>query len=237
VKLTKKQQEQIKKQLLQHQRPTLEAKMVLDAKTTLTLTIQKGVVGSDIMSSGIYLAKFLYKHKNIYQKKICLDMGCGPGTQGLIMAKYGATGVLCTDISPLAIKNTQENAKKMKLHVHASVSDLFKNIPKQKFDVIVFNHPFFPEEAENFGDEITKDVMLRKSMLGGTTLIHDFLKDVSSYLKKNGVLIMPFFRFAGKENDPGRYAKKYKLKIVKKEKVLSKQGLQKGDFSIYVFSW
>jgi len=235
--LTKKQQEQVAMQLKRHYRDTIKTKIDLAKGISLNIIVQKGVFGSDIMSSGIYLARFLYQHKTIYTGKNCLDMGCGPGTQGLIMALYGAKQVDLSDISQIALDNTQENIEFHKLSKKCMVyvSDLFANLAKRKkYDIIVFNHPFFPEEAENFGENVINDVMLRKSMLGGTELVKRFFKEVRKYLRnKSSLIIMPYFHFAGDENDPANHVERYGLNILDDQRIKSRQGLQLGDFSIY----
>lgn len=237
MSFTKIQQEQVEKQLERHKRKDLIAKIPLNNKNNfLEIEIDNGVFGSDIMSSGIYLAKFLYSNKKLYKNKFCLDMGCGPGTQGLIMSKYGAKQVILTDISKKAVINTIKNIKRLNLKNSISFeSDLFNNIPINKFDVIVFNHPFFPGEASKHKLN-NNDTMLRKSMLGGTKLVKKFFKYSKNYLKNNGIIIMPYFHFAGKENDPANHVKKFGLRIKKEKRIKSSQGLQLGDFSIYVIS-
>ncbi len=148
--LTKEQKEQVAMQLEKHNRDDVKSKITLDSNKEFELIVERGVFGSDIMSSGIYLAKFLYIHKSLYSNKVCLDMGCGPGIQGLIMAKYGAKHVDLSDINSKAVENTKKNIKlhNLKKMASAYVSDLFAGLPKnKKYEVIVFNHPFFPKEA------------------------------------------------------------------------------------------
>jgi methylase of polypeptide subunit release factors len=236
MKLTTIQQKQVLMQLKKHQRKTIKASVELAKGKKLGFSVQEGVFGSDIMSSGIYLAKFLFAQKKLYKGKACLDMGCGPGTQGLIMALYGGKSVDFSDINAKAVANTRKNVAfhNLNLECNAYVSDLFKQIPKKQYDIIVFNHPFFPEEAKNFGSKVTKDVMLRKSMLGGTTLLQKFMSEVGTYLKKDGILIMPYFHFAGEANDPAMHIKKYNLNIIHEYLIRAKQGIQLGKFSIYL---
>lgn len=83
-----------------------------------------------------------------YTKSVC-DMGCGMGVLGQYALKYGAKKVVQGDINPSAIKNAELNKKKYrykneKLKIYQS--DCFDNIPKQIFDVIVFNIPFHSEQ-------------------------------------------------------------------------------------------
>jgi len=47
---------------------------------------------------------------------------------------------------------------------------------------------------------------------------------------------MPYFHFAGEENNPANHTEKYDLKVSQEHKVKSDQGLQKGDISIYLIS-
>ncbi|MFA5993211.1 MAG: methyltransferase [Candidatus Pacearchaeota archaeon] len=238
MELTKAQKEQVERQLRQHNRNDVKAKLTIKEGEDFELIIKRGVFGSDFMSSGMYLVRFLYHHQDLFSNKLCLDMGCGSGIQGLVMARYGAKHVDLADINKKAVENTKENIKLHNLQkkTKAYVSDLFTNLPKdKKYEVILFNHPFYSEEAENFGKEFFDDVILRKSMLGGTELIKRFFREVKSHLKdKNSLIIMPYFHFAGKENDPARHVKDYDLYVFNEERIKSNQGIQLGEISMYV---
>lgn len=77
-------------------------------------------------------------------KRIC-DMGCGPGIVGLFSLHNGATHVVQADINPNAIENAKENNvlngfREDRITTH--LSNCFDNIPKTKFDIIVFNMPY-----------------------------------------------------------------------------------------------
>ncbi len=83
--------------------------------------------------------------KNLVQgKKVC-DMGCGPGIVGLFALYHGAAQVVQADINPSAVDNAKENNT---LHgfeenkIKTYLSDCFDSIPKEKFDLIVFNMPY-----------------------------------------------------------------------------------------------
>lgn len=85
---------------------------------------------------------------NIIQKnpqwKRLLDVGTGPGTLGLALKhQHKHLHVTLTDISPKALKLTQENAESLKLEVTTIESDLWQNITGL-FDVIVSNPPYIP---------------------------------------------------------------------------------------------
>jgi len=236
--LTDAQREQLKKQLALHDRASGMQSIELSDGVRLDLFIERGVFGSDIMSSGLYLARFLYKRQDLYRGRACLDMGCGPGTQGLVMGSYGAASVVFADVSEKAIDDTKRNVELHRLtHATAYVSDLFSGLPvNQRYDVIVFNHPFFPERAERFEDDPMHDIELQRTMLGGTALVRRFFSGAGSFLNKNGILIMPYFYFAGPENDPRTHAGRAGFAIREDEKIQSTTGLQRGEISISVFT-
>jgi methylase of polypeptide subunit release factors len=78
---------------------------------------------------------------------IC-DMGCGMGIIGLFALQQGAKRVVQADINPLAVENAKANIAfyhypDRKIQVFES--NCFDNVPKQVFDVIVFNVPFHNE--------------------------------------------------------------------------------------------
>ncbi len=83
-------------------------------------------------------------------KKVC-DMGCGPGIVGLFSLQNGASQVVQADINPSAVENAQENNT---LHgfgeneIKTYLSDCFDNIPKEAFDIIVFNMPYHCDEIK-----------------------------------------------------------------------------------------
>ncbi|MDO8537824.1 MAG: methyltransferase [archaeon] len=233
---TKIQERQVRKQLKRHNRPSGEREIILGKGKKLKLFIQRGVFGSDIMSSGMHLARFLFENQKLYKNKVVLDMGCGPGTQGLVMAKFGAKSTNLADISSVAIQNAKQNIQELRVrNAKAIESDLFSKIPNKRYDVIVFNQPYFSGNHQKFSGDPNRDPNLRKSMLGGTKLIHKFLKQVPNFLKKDGILIMSYFHFAGPENNPTNHVAKYGFKIIKEDNFNSRKGLQKGNMSIYVF--
>jgi len=226
------------KQLKAHDRGPGTATIYLNKIESLELRIERGVFGSDIMSSGFHLARFLYRFRKFYCGKDVADIGCGPGTQGIVMAKYGALSASLSDISPKAVENARRNVEYHKLsNIDVRQGDLFTTFPSnRKYDFIIFNHPYFCGDAEEFTGDPNEDVMLRKSMLGGTDLIKQFFHQVPQYLREDGLIIMSYFHFAGPENDPASHVEKYGLEIVKEVKVQSTKGLQRGEFSMYLIA-
>ena len=225
--LTDIQKKQIKLQLSYHKHKDYFVDIKFgDREILKNFLIKENVFRSDIMR-GMYLAKYLYFNNGRYKQKKVLDLGCGPGILGLITAKRGAKKVVLTDISDFAVNNTNQNIINFKLKKIATTyqSDLFENI-KTKFDIIIFNHPFFP------GNPI-KNNIISKSMLGGTKLIHQFLEGAKNHLLKGGIIIMPFFSLAGKYNDPKIQGKKHNYIVTEKFNLKLNSILHKGKYFIY----
>jgi release factor glutamine methyltransferase len=83
-----------------------------------------------------------------------LEMGSGSGVISLIAARCGAT-VVSVDINPVAVGCTRVNAERNNLsdRVTALESNLFQSIAgDSRFDYIIWNPPFFPDEATNDGE-------------------------------------------------------------------------------------
>ena len=117
------------------------------------------------------------KNKNL---KI-LDMGAGSGIQAQTCKNLGFNNILCADISREAIESL-ENKK-----FNAVKSDLFSNINKKsKFDLIIFNPPYLPEDK----DEPKDSRLVTTAGKKGYEIIVKFLKQAKIYLKKEGIILL-----------------------------------------------
>ncbi len=228
--LTAKQKKICDLRLAEHKHKRYEVDIKL-----ADITLKNFIVDSDVFrpetTSGFYLARFLSGHKDLYNGKEILDMCCGSGIQGVVMGLKGAKRVSFRDISIEAVKNAKENVQRFGLSSKSVVSqgDLFDNI-KGKFDVIVCNHPFFDSDP-------LKNEPITRAWFNSGELIVRFLREAPNYLKDGGIILIPFFPFAGKKNDPKLHAKKqgYKVEIIHNE-IISDENIQKGEFIIYGIS-
>ncbi|MEM4263968.1 MAG: methyltransferase, partial [Candidatus Woesearchaeota archaeon] len=113
-----------------------------------------------------------------------LDMCTGTGIQALAAAESSRVKkVLAVDINREAI----DYAKKHSAHkkIKYVVSDLFSKVPKQKFDTIICNPPYLPQQAQ------IRDIATEGGKLG-YEFIERFLAEAGSYLKSDGNILLVF---------------------------------------------
>lgn len=80
-------------------------------------------------------------------QKRFLELGCGSGLIAIVAEKKGAM-VTASDINPVAIDYLRKNAALNKAELSVIHSDLFQNIPKQPFDVIAINPPYYKKDPK-----------------------------------------------------------------------------------------
>jgi len=97
-----------------------------------------GVFSKDRIDKG---SRLLLESVEPLTKERVLDLGCGWGAIGIIIARlYPQADVHLSDINPRAISLAKKNAKKNFVNVHVHRSDIFQRIDAQ-FDVILTNPP------------------------------------------------------------------------------------------------
>jgi release factor glutamine methyltransferase len=149
-------------------------------------------------------------NKNIKKQLKILDMGSGSGIQAKICRKLGFKNILTTDINPNAVNNLKKQKFK------SIKTNLFSNIKKNKknkFDIIIFNPPYLPENK--YDNE--KDTTGGKK---GYETIIKFLKQAKPYLTKNSVILLLISSFS-KSNIIKKQAKTlgYNLKLLEKKTI------------------
>ena len=133
----------------------------------------------------------LQKHVRKYAKGICLDVGTGSGIQALEALKKGSK-VIAVDINKNIIDCLNKKYKNKK-NIKFYQSDLFFALKKKsKFDTIIFNPPYLPEDAR------LKDLALDGGKKG-YEILERFLNEADNYLKENGIILIVFSSLIGKE--------------------------------------
>jgi release factor glutamine methyltransferase len=120
-----------------------------------------------------------------------LDIGTGSGLQAIISAKQGGE-VIATDINPEAIECAKKNAEKNGVEIEFRVCDLFESITG-KFDLIIFNSPYLPEESAPAEKEPIDQ------SYAGAGKIKEFLEQYKKFLKPDGYALLVYSSLSGVE--------------------------------------
>jgi len=122
---------------------------------------------------------------------IGLDIGTGSGVISLSLLKNRENlRMYAIDISEKALKITEKNAKILKLYDRIKIikSNLFENID-EKFDFIVSNPPYIPEEEyEYLQEEVKKEPKEALIAKEGIYFYEEIIKQAKNYLKEDGFL-------------------------------------------------
>jgi len=88
-----------------------------------------------------------------------LDLGTGSGV-GAIFAARAARHVTAVDVNPEAVRCVQINALAQHLEdkITARLGDLFSSVPDARFDVVLFNPPYFRGQPVDAADRALRSV-------------------------------------------------------------------------------
>lgn len=115
----------------------------------IEVRVPPGVFHPGLFYSTQFLASYLLEQSLV--GKHVLELGCGSGFLSILCAKQGAH-VTATDISSAAVEATQKNSKLNHLKIELVRSDLFQNVPPQRFDWIIINPPYYPQTPQTDAD-------------------------------------------------------------------------------------
>lgn len=136
-----------------------------------------------------FISEILSNYLQNQNKKIkILDMGSGSGVVSSCCLELGFKNITACDIGKEEIKYLNNKFKKQ---IKVIKSNLFSNI-KSKFDLIVFNPPYLPEDKH----DKKKDTTAGKK---GNEIILKFLAEARNFLNKSGRIILLFSSFSQPE--------------------------------------
>jgi release factor glutamine methyltransferase len=128
------------------------------------------------------LAKYVKK----FSKGKILDLGTGSGIQAKTALK-NTKDVLAIDIDKESVDYVRKKG------IKAKISDLFSNI-KGKFDLIIFNPPYLPEERL----ESKESKRITTGGKQGHEILERFFSNVNEHLNKNGKILIVFSSLTNK---------------------------------------
>lgn len=134
-------------------------------------------------SDDSYLIQEVLNHKLISLNKDekILDMGSGSGILAKTCIDAGFKNIMAADIDPEVISHLKS------INIPRINSDLFSKV-KGKFDLIVFNPPYLPEDSREPMDSRLQTTAGKK----GYEVIIRFLDQSISHLKKQGSILLLF---------------------------------------------
>ena len=134
-------------------------------------------------------SQLIAKNLRVQEGEDVLDLGTGCGIQAIVAKKLGASDVLATDVTNEILDYARANFLLNGVHCDTCVSDLFSDVPKHGFGVIVANPPMFASaDPSNLGVYGGPD---------GRTILDRIIREAPSFLILGGRLIIPTESYLG----------------------------------------
>ncbi len=135
------------------------------------------------------------------EKVTVVDIGTGSGAIAIALANEEENmDVTATDISKEALKTAEINNKNNNEKVKLLWGDLFSPLEGKKFDIIVSNPPYIPENE--YVDPLVKDNEPAIALFGGNDGLYFYrliLKDAKNYLNDRFIIAFEHGYTMGKE--------------------------------------
>ena len=153
-----------------------------------------GVFSKDHIDYGskLLLETFLKNHQGAGN---ILDVGCGYGFMGIVLAKVLEANVTMIDVNKRALHLTKRNLEENKVNAHAFESNGYENV-QDKYDVIITNPP----------------------VRAGKAVLLDILLGAKKYLKENGELWYVLRKDHGAKSMEKILNEHYQVKTIEKSK-------------------
>ncbi len=114
-------------------------RIVLEEVLGTSIVVLPDVFNPKLLRSGQFLIEQLGR---LSAGSRVLDLGSGSGAAGVLAAKQGAR-VTAVDINPAAVRCTRINALLNDVAVDVRHGDLFQPVRGERFDVVLFNPPYY----------------------------------------------------------------------------------------------
>jgi release factor glutamine methyltransferase len=119
-------------------------RLVLEDLDGLPLVVLPRVFNPKLLRSGAFLVEQLGQPDVLHPSRRVLDLGTGSGAAAVAAARAGCN-VVAVDINPDAVRCARINAllNDVECRVDARHGDLFGPIDGDRFDLILFNPPYY----------------------------------------------------------------------------------------------
>lgn len=164
------------------------------ANDTLEFTSDLGVFSKDKVDFGSNLlidAYYELGRRNV----TLLDVGCGYGIIGILLAKYMGCKSTLVDVNRRALHLSEMNIKKLGVDAKTLESNIYSNIT-DKYDVIITNPP----------------------IRTGKQTVMEFLLGAKEHLKEDGELWFVIRKDQGAKSIMKNLENVYKMQVLKKSK-------------------
>lgn len=158
---------------------------------------------------------FLYDFIGSKLKGQILDVGCGCGILGLLVARDNEIKLTGIDIDPLNVQISQHNASVNGIAGEFIAEDFSKFKSDIKFDFIISNPPFYHTNVTK-----SQNKHIANSRYSDSLSLEEFLASCNRNIKPKGVL---YFCYDAKQiGDIIPFLSKFKLNLTKLKFIYSK---------------
>lgn len=116
--------------------------VMLEQVEGIPLVVLPDVFNPKLLRSGELLVQQLSRADLLPSGTRVLDLGCGSGAAGVAAARRGCQ-VVAVDINPSAVRCTRINGLLNQVDLDIRQGDLFGPVTGERFDVILFNPPYY----------------------------------------------------------------------------------------------
>ncbi len=142
----------------------------------MQLVVLPGVFNGVLFRTGAFLARTL-NAAYIPMGARVLDLGTGSGIDAIFASRWAAR-VIATDINPEAVRCTQINVLTHHLEnkIETRLGDLFEPTRDERFDVILFNPPYYRGQPHDLADHAWRN----------PDTFDRFLRELPEHLQEDG---------------------------------------------------
>jgi HemK-related putative methylase len=186
-------------------------RLVLEELAGLSVIVLPDVFHPGLFFTSKLLAQVL-AHERLEGQRV-LEVGTGTGFLALVAARR-ARQTVGTDINPEAVRALRINAllNHLEDRVEARQGDLFASVAGERFDLIVFNPPYFAGEAKDLWELSWRDVNRTRAR---------FVNEAAQYLTPGGRVLICDSDIAVDRMEQALAAAGFRVAVRRKQTIVS----------------